>query len=277
MPFYAVRVGRKPGIFASWAECEAQVKGFSSAVYKKFKTKHEAERFVNVNRQHGNQSATIRKYGNSTVNTQELQEQKEIEEILKEALENENMLSPPKKIKLNDDNKPADAAYKPIKYGDYLFDEDSDGYVRVFTDGSCENNGKEGAIAGLGVFFGINHPLNSSEPVNGRATNNIGEIQASIKAIKDAQMCGIDKLNIFTDSQFLINSVCKWMSTWKSNDWTLSRGKTVVNKEDFIILDNLINSGNMNIKWSYIPAHSGHFGNEQADRLAREGARKQRK
>lgn len=26
--FYAVRVGRKPGIYTTWAEAEAQVKGF---------------------------------------------------------------------------------------------------------------------------------------------------------------------------------------------------------------------------------------------------------
>ena len=45
--FYAVRVGKKPGIYMTWPECEAQVKGFPGAKYKSFPTKAEAEAFVN--------------------------------------------------------------------------------------------------------------------------------------------------------------------------------------------------------------------------------------
>jgi ribonuclease HI len=42
--FYVVWKGRKRGIFTSWAECEAQVKGFADAQYKAFETRAEAER-----------------------------------------------------------------------------------------------------------------------------------------------------------------------------------------------------------------------------------------
>lgn len=52
---------------------------------------------------------------------------------------------------------------KPIvckkQYGEYNFPEDSDGFVHVYTDGSCENNGNANAIAGYGVYFDENHPL----------------------------------------------------------------------------------------------------------------------
>ncbi|BAY29709.1 hypothetical protein NIES2107_15530 [Nostoc carneum NIES-2107] len=41
--YYAVLHGRETGIFTSWAECEKQIKGFSGAVYKSFKTRGEAE------------------------------------------------------------------------------------------------------------------------------------------------------------------------------------------------------------------------------------------
>ena len=44
--FYAVASGRKTGIFKTWAECQAQVKGFSGARYKSFQTLEEAQRFV---------------------------------------------------------------------------------------------------------------------------------------------------------------------------------------------------------------------------------------
>ena len=41
--YYAVFKGRKTGIYTTWAECERQVKGYSNAAFKSFKTKKEAE------------------------------------------------------------------------------------------------------------------------------------------------------------------------------------------------------------------------------------------
>lgn len=45
------------------------------------------------------------------------------------------------------------------KYGDNYFYVDTDGFVHVYTDGSCENNGRLNAIAGYGVYFGDGHKL----------------------------------------------------------------------------------------------------------------------
>jgi ribonuclease HI len=39
------------------------------------------------------------------------------------------------------------------------FETDANGYVHVYTDGACENNGRVGARAGIGVWFADNHPL----------------------------------------------------------------------------------------------------------------------
>lgn len=36
---------------------------------------------------------------------------------------------------------------------------DNDGYVNVYTDGACGGNGSAKAQAGIGVWFGDNHPL----------------------------------------------------------------------------------------------------------------------
>ena len=44
--YYAVRNGRVPGIYETWPECEAQVKGYPGAVYKSFKLRAEAEAFL---------------------------------------------------------------------------------------------------------------------------------------------------------------------------------------------------------------------------------------
>lgn len=44
--YYAVRRGHQPGIYLTWEECEAQVKGFAGAVFKNFSTRTDAEAFV---------------------------------------------------------------------------------------------------------------------------------------------------------------------------------------------------------------------------------------
>ena len=41
--FYVVWKGRKPGVYALWADCEAQVKGFDGAQYKAFESRESAK------------------------------------------------------------------------------------------------------------------------------------------------------------------------------------------------------------------------------------------
>lgn len=58
--YYAVKTGRETGIFESWAECEAQVKGFKGAIYKSFSTVDEAKQFLGENtKKHLNQQGLI--------------------------------------------------------------------------------------------------------------------------------------------------------------------------------------------------------------------------
>ncbi len=46
--FYAVKAGRKTGIFNSWEECKRQVDGYPSASYKSFKTAAEAAAYIGL-------------------------------------------------------------------------------------------------------------------------------------------------------------------------------------------------------------------------------------
>lgn len=64
MGYYAVHSGRKPGVYTSWPQCEAQVRGYSRAVFKKFDTREEASAFVRGNRSYG--PPERRKYGNNS-------------------------------------------------------------------------------------------------------------------------------------------------------------------------------------------------------------------
>lgn len=43
MAWYVVYRGRQTGVFATWAQCHAQVTGFRNCCYKSFQSKQEAE------------------------------------------------------------------------------------------------------------------------------------------------------------------------------------------------------------------------------------------
>ena len=46
--FYAVRSGRQTGIYATWAECKAEVDGYQNAEYKGFATLQEAQAYLGL-------------------------------------------------------------------------------------------------------------------------------------------------------------------------------------------------------------------------------------
>lgn len=115
---------------------------------------------------------------------------------------------------------------------------------------------------------------NIAAPVRGPATNNRGEIQAATRAIYAAGNYGLDNIRIITDSHFLYDSVTDgWLDVWRDLDWTKTNGRPLANERDFQALDRaLARNWHMNIEWEHVYAHSGDEGNDEADRLAKEGA-----
>lgn len=47
MKYYAIKEGKKRGIFTSWDECKDYVSGFKGAVYKSFSSFDDAKNFLN--------------------------------------------------------------------------------------------------------------------------------------------------------------------------------------------------------------------------------------
>ncbi len=139
-------------------QCEAQVKGFTSPIFRKFNTYDEAVNFVISNG--GKLDHKLDKESNSTGVGQK-----------RNASDSAESTSNKTKKRINDDasdDKPNKKSKKdngeiPVKrltkYGKHSFMEDEEGYVHVFTDGSCEGNGTNKAVAGLGVYFGESHAL----------------------------------------------------------------------------------------------------------------------
>jgi len=46
--YYAVKLGRIPGIYKTWSECRLQTDGYSGAVFKSFKTESDAKSFCGL-------------------------------------------------------------------------------------------------------------------------------------------------------------------------------------------------------------------------------------
>ena len=178
---------------------------------------------------------------------------------------------PRKKTKMDLDPPPNDEVAALRSKG---FVVGGDGVVQVFTDGACSGNGYKAARAGVGVFFNHGHASNVSAPVVGRPTNNCAEIEAAIAAVYAARAAGVSRLCINTDSQFMIDCVTKWMKSWKKNGWKTSLKEDVKNKEELLKLDRLLSEdSSISVQWNHVRGHRGIEGNEEADKLARAGAK----
>lgn len=264
--FYAVQKGFKPGVYTSWDECKSQVDKFPAASFKKFACEKDAWAFFRG------------------------VEPSPVPEVKKAAqcVESADALLPrrgpealeyiPIGRKRCHSDQDADSRPKRVKPAESSSSKSTDGFtymgdaVVVYTDGCCSGNGQKGARAGIGVYWGHDHPLNVAEPLQGRQTNQRAEVQAACKALEQAKENNIKKLVLYTDSKFTINGVTSWVKNWKLNGWRLKSGGPITNKDDFVQLDRL--NGELEVVWMHIPGHAGYRGNEEADRLSRDGAAK---
>ena len=104
------------------------------------------------------------------------------------------------------------------------------------------------------------------------ATNNIGELTAFARILEDSEEAGFgdEKLIILADSQYVINSVTKWMPGWKKKGWRKADGKPVANVDLMKRIDSAMEGRDFEITW--VRGHAGHDLNEAADLRARGAA-----
>uniref|UniRef100_A0A3Q3WZ70 Ribonuclease H1 n=1 Tax=Mola mola TaxID=94237 RepID=A0A3Q3WZ70_MOLML len=256
--FYAVKKGLKPGVYSTWNECKSQVDKFPSASFKKFGSEKDAWAFVR-----GVELCAPPEVKKGTLSTDSLLPKRGPEPL---------EYIPLGKKRCHSDEE-AQSGPKRAKHSGSLSSESADGFtymgnaVVVYTDGCCSANGQRGARAGIGVYWGRNHPLNVAERLQGRQTNQRAEIQAACRALEQAKEMNIKKLVLYSDSKFTINGVTSWVKKWKLNNWRLKSGGPITNKDDFMKLDRL--NAELDVVWV---SHAGYTGNEEADRLSREGA-----
>ena len=101
------------------------------------------------------------------------------------------------------------------------------------------------------------------------SSNNRGELTALLELLK-ATASTNEELHVLADSQYVINSVTKWIAGWKANGWRKADKKPVVNVDLMQAIDKAITGRKVSFEW--VRGHSGHPLNEAADDKARAAA-----
>ena len=98
-------------------------------------------------------------------------------------------------------------------------------------------------------------------------TNNMGELTAVLDLLRSTRHRADEPLQVLCDSQYVINSVTKWMPGWKKKGWKKRDGKPVLNVEIMKALDRELSGRDVSFEW--VKGHAGHELNEAADERAR--------
>ncbi|KAF5311802.1 hypothetical protein D9619_002783 [Psilocybe cf. subviscida] len=243
--FYAVYKGRNAGVFRTWDECEAQIKGFPGARYKKFNTESEARLFAYPNLAEGSQSMATSGQAPASSNT-----------------------SAPTATGSTEDPKG-----KKRAFGTEVSNPEE--WNVVYSDGACKGNGKQDPVAGVGVWWGPDDPRNLYERCPGLQTNNRAELIAILRVLETIPPEDTKPLIIRTDSQYSIQCFRDWIHSWKKKGWKNAAGQPVKNSGVIrctsLLLD-IRGALGHRVVFEYVKGHSGDPGNDGADWMANLGA-----
>ena len=136
--------------------------------------------------------------------------------------------------------------------------------MNIYTDGSCLYNPGPGGWAVLILEDEWEWEISGNDT---NTTNNKMELQAVVEAIKfvNTQSLGND-LCIYSDSQYVINGITKWIENWIKKEW-----KKIKNVELWKELYKLTKE--KNIQWEWVKAHADNKYNNRVDKLARDAAK----
>lgn len=105
-------------------------------------------------------------------------------------------------------------------------------------------------------------------------SNNQTELRAAKEALSYVLDKGIKNTIIYSDSQYVVEGVNKYLDRWKQSGYTKQTGEEIANKDDWQAVDALLNElrgRNSEVRLAWIKGHNGHAGNEMADQWAGKG------
>jgi len=257
MPFYAVHKGFNPGIYPTWDLARKQIEGYPNAIHKKFTLEKDAIIYVAL----GHvplQQVPIQQVPIQQVPIQQVPiQQVPLQQVPLETYR--PLLSQPLQVPIDTDEE----LNLLIKEYDEVTKIDSDQRnIYIYTDGSFK-----GGRCGYGVFYGnldkyVDLDVRyKGQEVEGKKTNNIGELTAIFEAVKTISTIK-DKYNIiiYSDSEYAIG---------------VSTGKKMAHKNLGIINDikDTLAICVCKVSFRHIFSHTGkkgrhYIGNNIADILA---------
>lgn len=133
----------------------------------------------------------------------------------------------------------------------------------IFTDGASEGNPGPG---GWGAVYVVNNEVvEEAKGADPYTTNNKMELTALISGLG---MAPADlPIDIYTDSQLIVNIVTKWADGWEARGWTKKSPGPIANLE-LVQEAHALHQQKPQARIQWIKAHSGYRWNEYADALA---------
>ncbi len=135
---------------------------------------------------------------------------------------------------------------------------------KIYADGSYAQDIEQSGYAGIILDDrGNQQVFYSSLPVK---SSNLMELVAIIEGLK--RLIHIDKIQVNTDSRFVIRGLAQWVHFWKLNDWHTAQGDKVRFAKHWQQIDRLSEGKLLELKW--IKAHSGDLNHSLCHQLAKQ-------
>ena len=140
--------------------------------------------------------------------------------------------------------------------------------VTIYTDGACSPNPGPGGYAAIIMYDMPEDPLVKELPLtkakvlqghkdllSGRGnetTNNRMELAAVIIALEALNRgCNV---TLYSDSQYVVRGITKWIKTWKQKGWRTSGKKAVENRDLWERLDRA--TERHSFSWTWVKGHT---------------------
>ncbi|MFA6003917.1 MAG: ribonuclease HI [Elusimicrobiota bacterium] len=136
--------------------------------------------------------------------------------------------------------------------------------ILIYTDGACSGNPGPGGWGAIVVVGTQVRELGGGEP---RTTNNRMEMTAAIAALRFIQDAD-GRIDLYTDSTYLIKGMTAWLAGWKRKGWVRIDGSEISNRDLWEQLDVLAQARKPGLHWHYVRGHKGQEANTRCAAIA---------